>query len=60
MWFRQFCFDAVLTEDIVPGRASLHLRVVVAEYVRNAMLPYEVLGVRSGPSLSVSHAITQR
>ena len=43
MGFHQFSLDAVFTEDVVPCRTSLHRRVVVTEYVWNAMLPDEVL-----------------
>ena len=43
MGFRQFGLDAVFTEDVVPCRTGLHLRVIVAKYVGNAMFPYEVL-----------------
>ena len=58
VWFRQFRFDAVLTEDIVPCRASLHLRVVIAEDVRNAMSRMKSWSAE-GPSLSVRMPYTE-
>ena len=58
MGFRQFSLDAVFTENVVPCRASLHLRVVVTEYLWNAMLPDEVL--ESGGAFTFSpHAINR-
>ena len=54
--FRQLRLDAVFTEDVVPCRTSLHLRVVIAKYVRDAMFLYEILDC--GGSFAFSpHAI---
>ena len=56
MGFGKFGLDAVFTEDVVPSRTSLHLRVVVTEYIGNAVLPDEILESRRAFAFS-PHAI---
>ena len=56
MRFGKFSLDAVFTEDVIRSCTSLHLGVVVMEYIGNAVLPDEILESRRAFAFS-PHAI---